>query len=171
MELAEAEMKKYGIPFERYEATRNENGVIGLLQTMKRLFCECVENGYSRVLVFEDDVFFFDESVNDTMSKAMQQVPPDFLYLFLGCNFIVQPTRVTENILKVNGAYSTHAVLYTLECIRMILPLLDQVLAYDIVLMQNIQGMGRTYCAYPMLASQRIGFCLNRASVFHNSKT
>lgn len=145
------------IPYVRYDAIENENGELGLLKTMKQLFNECYENNYSQVLVFEDDATIIVNEFNDIMQDAIKQLPTDFLCLYLGCNLLVPPVKLSKNILQIRAAYSSHSILYSKKGIDLILSLWKENQPYDNFLMTEIQPYGNCFCTYPILCSQRIG--------------
>jgi hypothetical protein len=124
-----------GIEYTRWEATKDDNGVKGLILTMKALFifiltCTEIEN----VLIFEDDCKCL-LPFNDFMNILVEQLPEDYHCLYLGCNLIARPERYSENLLKISASYCTQAIGYSRKAIEIILPLLDYVEPYDIKLM------------------------------------
>ncbi len=158
MEVISSELNVRGIEFERWEATENENGVLGLLLSMKALFNHCLSNGLDRVLILEDDCTFHVDPVAFLKAVA-SQVPKDFHCLYLGLNLISKPVRISENILRITGAYSTHSLIYTRKGMELILPILDRdPTPYDLLLFHNIHALGKSYCTYPMIATQRSGY-------------
>ncbi len=147
------EVNFHNLSVERYEAVKQDDGAKGLLKTMHKLFNEAQGN----VLVFEDDFKLLGLDAEFTMNKAMAQLPKDFDLLYLGCNLLMPPVVVSENILQVQAAYSSHAILYSKKGIDLILSLWSEEKPYDMFLMQKIQPYGKCYCVSPMLASQRKG--------------
>jgi len=155
--LIQSELKKYNIDFKLVEAIKNENGAKGLSLTMKKLFDSCIENSESDILVFEDDAVFINDNVNEIMEAAMQQLPKNYLYLSLGYNLLLPPIRESENLIKLQSSYATHAIIYSRKCIELILDKWNEEKPYDIFLMNNIQIYGASYGVYPMLCNQRTG--------------
>lgn len=155
--IAFAELDKHNIPAIRYKAIKNEkNGAVGLSQTMRILF---EENKGNHILVFEDDILILNQNVNDFdeyMEAAMWELPPDYHCLYLGCNLLLPPARVSDTLLKVRAAYSSHAVIYSKKCIDLMLTLWEEK-PFDMFLMQKIQPYGKSFCTFPMLISQRKG--------------
>lgn len=157
MDIADCFLKEQGIKYERFPAIKNENGVKGLLLTMRELFKICIERGYkSGVLILEDD-FEFLAPVENFLKEVIPQLPPNYLTFHLGLNLLTVPERVSTNILLIDQAYSTHAIVYSREAINSILPMLErnESLAYDIMLRDEIQSRKRSFCTYPMLCTQR----------------
>lgn len=157
--LMAEEMCKYEIEkYEFFEATRDDNGIRGLLLSMKRLFEDAIEKKYEHILILEDDNFFLLHPVL-FLREVLPQLPKDYLLFFLGLNLLSQPKRISQNILKVSQSYSTHAIAYSREAMKMILPLLLQepIRPYDILIRDELQPSQRTYCTMPMLSTQRPG--------------
>lgn len=157
--LMAEEMCKYEIDnYEFFEATKDENGIKGLLISMKRIFEHAISRGLDNILVLEDDNLFL---LNPKLflKAVIPQLPKTYHLFFLGLNLLAQPTRISDNILKVSQSYSTHAVTYSLAAMRMILPLLlkDPIRPYDILLRDEIQIQNESYCTLPMLSTQRPG--------------
>lgn len=153
------ELQEHDIQSARWSAIQHENGVIGLLQTMHQLFTYTVANNEQNVLVLEDDNHFL-VPFWPAMDEIWPQVPKDYHCLFLSCNLLSRPTRISPNILRIESSYSTNAIVYSLEAMKLILPLLEQnpTLAYDIILMKFLQPENRCYCTIPMLSNQRSGY-------------
>lgn len=152
--IAAKELNSHGISFDKYPAIINENGELGLIQTMKKLF---EENINCNILVFEDDIEILHNRIYDFIEMIIEQVPDDFDLLYLGCNLLVPPVKVSKNILKIRAAYSSHSVLYSKKGIDLILSLWKENQPYDNFLMTEIQPYGNCFCTYPILCSQRIG--------------
>ncbi len=150
------EFMKYNIQYEIWEATSHENGVQGLLLSMKALFEYCLMEGYKNVLILEDDCSFHVEP-HRFLSAALPQLPADYHCLYLGLNLLSPPVRFSENILKIGTAYSTHAIVYSKEAMSIMLAELNkgEIVPYDIMMMRSIQQQGKCYCTYPMIATQR----------------
>jgi len=157
LDVSRGTLEENGIEFERWEATKMENGVLGLLDTMKKLFTHVLENTDDQnILVLEDD-FKFLLPPNGFLNMLVEQLPTDYDCLFLGCNLLTVPTRFSENLLKIEQSYSTHAIGYSRAAIEKIMPLFEKPVAYDIMLRNGIQWDGKCYCTYPMLATQHAG--------------
>lgn len=152
----QSELDKYGIPFTFFEATKDENGVKGLVESMKRLFTHALEKKQSNVIMLEDDAQFLLPPV-DFLKEVLPQLPKDYQLFHLGLNLLAPPKRMSENILKVVDCYSTHAICYSAEGMKVCLERLEEVplMPYDIFIRQEIICRGATYCTFPMLATQR----------------
>lgn len=157
LEVSDCILKEQGIEYERFPAIKDDNGVKGLLLTMRELFKLCIQRDYKGgVLILEDD-FEFLAPVGNFLKEVMPQLPPTYLTFHLGLNLLTVPERVSTNILLIDQAYSTHAIVYSRDAINSILPMLEknESLAYDIMLRDEIQIHKRSFCTFPMLCTQR----------------
>jgi GR25 family glycosyltransferase involved in LPS biosynthesis len=151
------QFEKYDIPFKRVSAIKMENGAEGLRETLIQVLTEAIDQKYKNILIFEDDFDIVDESFNDIMDKATEQLPEDYRIMYLGC----QPTRGFQNfhspnLLCLQGAFATHAWGLSARAMNDILNY--QVRApIDNFIVDKIQPLGGIYCTYPMLATQRPG--------------
>ena len=159
MEVTLPHLAEHGIDYDLWEATENQNGVVGLLQSMHRLFTHCIEEGYEAVLVLEDDTVF-KVSFWDFIREIWPQVPANYHCLFLACTLMSRPQRISANILRIGSSYCTNAIVYTLESMRLILPMIERnpTQAYDITLMKELQPSGLCLATYPQMCFQRKGY-------------
>jgi hypothetical protein len=150
------ELNKYNIPFEFFDATKDDNGVRGLVESMKRLFAHALEKKQQRAIVLEDDVEFLLNPV-DFLKEIIPQIPKDFQLFHLGLNLLAPPKRISENVLKVVDCYSTHAICYSKEGMEICLQRLNEVplQPYDIFIRSELLCRGQSFCCFPMLATQR----------------
>lgn len=154
------ELNSRDIGFQFWWATSHETGAIGLLESVKSLLKYCIENGHYNVLVLEDDCRFLVKNVKGFLNAVVPQLPEDYHCFYLGLNLISQPTKYSENLLQIQGAYGTHAIMYSKTGMEVVLNELQNHgnIPYDILLMQRVQGFGKCYCTYPMLADQYPSF-------------
>ena len=159
MEVTGPHLEEQNISYKLFEATENENGVVGLVQSMHELFTRCIEAGYETVLVLEDDTVF-KVSFWDFIREIWQQVPANYHCLFLACTLTSRPQRISANILRIGTSYCTNAIVYSLEAMKLILPMIEKnpTQAYDITLMKELQGFGRCFATYPQMCFQRKGY-------------
>jgi len=138
-------LRKQGISYERLSATVGSNvtsdsrltqlcnffctdGIKGCALSHHRIWEDALRNGYSRVLVFEDDALIpddFDKKVREVMGK----LPDSYDILFLGCQYFCRnetvvekvghtlmgttPEVINDTIQKVSGSAGAHATIYT----------------------------------------------------------
>jgi len=151
------QMEEYEIPFERIEAIRDEQqGARGLRDTMVKLFNEEIPKGTEHLLVFEDDaeIVVNKETFHDTMNNVMNQLPEMYHMIFLGCQITSNGCKWhSGNLIRVVKAFSTHAVLYSLQGMKEIV---SRGLGFPIDnwYVAELQNFGHSYCTYPFLCSQ-----------------
>jgi len=144
------------IPYERIFAIKQTNGEAGLSETMLRLFRDCVNKGYRRILVFEDDIKFL-INPNEYLDACIKELPGDFDLFYLGCNLTKPVTYFSENILKITRALSTHAVAYSYDCMLQILNT-RKILPFDRMLADTVQVRNKSLCTRILVATQRPGY-------------
>ena len=155
---AAEQFEKFDIPYKRISAIEAENGAEGLRDTMLLIFNEAAQQGYKNILVFEDDVLFLEEDVNDIMNKVVQQVPDNYRMILLGAQYSNGfSSFYSPNLLPVTKAFATHAVAYSALCIKEVLAL-QLGFPIDNWLVSEIQPRGGTYGVYPLLATQKEGY-------------
>ena len=145
------------LPFEleRFSATQHSEGWRGLLDTMHRLFNEKFTG--QPMLVFEDDAMwvkpkaYFDQAVKD--------LPANYDMLLLGANIKGSVRKYKPSIYKVDGAWCTHAVLYSADFIRELTPILPTLnIPIDEYFRTKIHPRLRSYVCRPMVCYQRPSF-------------
>lgn len=154
------QMEEYQIPFDRVEAIHDkEQGARGLRDTMLKLLNEEIQKGTQHILIFEDDAVIVvnEETFHDTMNKVMEQLPINYLMCFLGCQITSNGCRwQSANLIEVVKAFSTHAVIYSLQGMREIVSR-DFDYPIDNWYVSELQNYRTSYCTYPFLCSQRPG--------------
>lgn len=152
--------EEYQIPFDRINAIHDKQaGARGLRDTMLNLFKEEIAKGTEHLLVFEDDAELVTEShiFHTTMNKVVEQVPENYHMVFLGCQITANGCKwFSENLIRVVKAFSTHAVLYSLQGMKEVASR-DFGYPIDNWYVAELQNAGHSYCTYPFLASQRDG--------------
>lgn len=153
--------KEYEIEVERYEATKHTEGYRGLILTMKALFRDCLDKGYERILVFEDDVYFTEpkEVLNQTMSDCVEWLSEnDWGTFHLGLQHVrLFDKLIAPHVLRVNCGYSTHAIAYNKHFMESFINnYIDE--PCDNWAVREYQPFGKSFCAYPLLATQRAGY-------------
>ena len=153
-------MEKFEIPFDRINALHDkEQGARGLRDTMANLFKEEIEKGTRHLLVFEDDaeIITYPHLFHPVMDKVIQQLPENYHMIFLGCQITSNGCKWhSANLIRVIKAFSTHAVIYSLQGMKEIMAR-DFGYPIDNWYVSEIQDMGHSYCTFPFLVSQRDG--------------
>lgn len=151
----------YGIGAKFWESYYHEKGYFGLVVTMKHLFEYCLDKGYEKILIFEDDAKimhppdefhrYMEASVND-----LKNVHWDLFYL--GLQHVKRFRRwVTPNLLPVECGYSTHATAYSKRAMEFVVSRhIDEPI--DNWLVREFQPQNTSYCTYPLLVTQFDGY-------------
>jgi GR25 family glycosyltransferase involved in LPS biosynthesis len=138
-------LRKQGISYERLPATLGSkvskdsrlttlcnmfctDGIKGCAISHHRAWEDALQNGYSRILVFEDDAVI-PEDFDKKVREVMYNLPDSYEIVFLGCRFFCSnktsaehighavmgtaPQPFKETIQKVNGSIGAHATIYT----------------------------------------------------------
>lgn len=148
---------KYNFFCSFWEATKNDNGRLGLIETMKRLFTSFLKTEEMQLFVLEDDFKILTDDYPEIINECIKQLPDDFDLFYAGCNLYGHCSRFSENLLKADGMYSSHAIIYSRKAIEKLLPHLDAAETYDVTLVNTIQKDGNSYCSFPLLISQQTG--------------
>jgi hypothetical protein len=145
------------LPFKlnRVSAISHQYGWMGLNLTMHQLFTEKFTG--EPMLVFEDDAQWV--RPKEHFDKAIADLPEDYDMLLLGANIKGTVTHHTENIYKVDGAWTTHAVLYSADFIRELTPILPTLeIPIDEYFRTVIHPRMKSYVCRPMVCYQRPSF-------------
>lgn len=113
--------------------------------------------GLEAIMVFEDDAVLAENFV-ERMNKCLADLPKNWDMLMLGGTHKEMPTPVTDNIWKVNKAFTTHGYIMRSTVYEIYL---DRLKAMDMPLdeMQTeIQKICNVYVTNPPMAWQEAGF-------------
>lgn len=109
---------------------------------------------HSSVLIMEDDVAFC-ENFNEQLENKMKEVPEDWDMLFFGANHIAPPLKITDNVYRVQRAYSAHCYAIRNTMYDTLLELLVQFKEPLDVIYANLQHSINAYVFNPHLVWQR----------------
>lgn len=156
--VCDAQMKEYGIEYERFPAIQDDFGVKGLVLTMRKLFRHCLDEGYQNILVLEDDFGWLAPPVA-FLNYVIPQLPKDYKLFYLGLNLLAPTKRVSENILKVEDCYSTHSVAYSKSGMETVMEFLETepIQPYDSFLRKWVLPE-KCFATFPMLCTQLPGY-------------
>ena len=146
------------VPFVRVEAHDNAvNPRKGLVTTMQAIFSSAIGLGYKRIMILEDDAtpLVSKEVFHDTMNSCVEQLPPNWDLLYLGCNASggFHKGYFTPNLLEVQLAYATHAVCYSRRAMEFISKRTINE-PVDNYIVREFQPNHVVLCTYPMLMTQ-----------------
>lgn len=112
-ESAQKELDKVGIldRTKRFSAIEDTtNGAIGCAGSHITIIKTAKLGGWKTVLILEDDVCFLDNTL-EVLDKVVKDLKRYDYWemLYLGLNPLRKMSSISPNLLKVNGAYTTHA--------------------------------------------------------------
>jgi GR25 family glycosyltransferase involved in LPS biosynthesis len=161
-ESALNEFKKVGLDsVERFSAVKHDKGVIGCRESHLNIIKKAKENKLNNVLIFEDDIKFVDESIPYISNTLEQLNTTDWSLFYLGAT--VDPnvsylTEVSDNLVKTNFAYTTHAYAINSNVFDKILNEAPYHPIIDVFYCRHIVSMGNSLIMNPMLAIQQEGY-------------
>jgi glycosyl transferase family 25 len=140
-----------GIKPERFSGISHRKRHVGCRKSHQAIIGMAKENGWERVLIFEDDVIFINDTVK-VFDEATKQLPAEWDMLYLGC-FKEVAKRYSANLIRLKTAKCGHAVVFNQSI-------------YDLVLSSKEKSMDRTnyaliiprdksFCVVPMIAEQK----------------
>lgn len=95
-----------------YEFFLTERDPDNLYERASSDFVELLKQSEGTALIFEDD-FELSDNWDEVLNKAWEYLPSDYDLLYLGANLTAKPKRITSNLVKLNGAWCVHAVVYS----------------------------------------------------------
>jgi GR25 family glycosyltransferase involved in LPS biosynthesis len=91
------------------DAIQHFNPAMGCFESHLKCIRLAKENELPYVLILEDDAIFTDNVV-DILNNAFTEVQTfEWDMFFLGANLQTRATRISDTLLKLNGAYAAHA--------------------------------------------------------------
>jgi GR25 family glycosyltransferase involved in LPS biosynthesis len=183
------EFKKHSLDVSFWDATEGRrvkkstynpflsNGEIGVYHSHLRLIRHARKNNYRNILIFEDDVKFVDD-LQEKFSCAVQDVPEDWDFIFLGCqnwfnNHDVfgadpEPEKISDVVYRMYAGYCLHAYAISQKAYALMDPLWSRMhegKPIDLLMSEEIYHKCNTYMIRPPLAWQRKGYSYIRGSV------
>ena len=151
------ELNKNFFWFNFYDGIENkEDGAKGLKDTFKKLFTECLKNGYTNVAVFEDDAMFTKEEAHKDIYEVLKDVPDDFHICKFGANLLFPVSKVTDKVNRIIMSYALHACIYSKKGMELILENIDKTdEPIDVIIAKFIEPLGHCYVSSEMLVTQR----------------
>lgn len=101
------EMKKLPVSYEFVEGIIDDTKTC--FQSQKKCIQMAKENNLPYVLVLEDDAVFTDNVIEILQNTFSEIQTLQWDMFFLGANLQKPATRVSDTLLKLNGAYAAHA--------------------------------------------------------------
>lgn len=151
----------YGIEATIWEATKHTDGRLGLVITMQGIFRWCLQEGYERVFIMEDDCEILVSAgefhiTMDNCCEDLSKIQWDCFYAGVQHPKAFTGWR-TPNLLNVTNGYSTHATGYSKKAMEFVVgnPIQEPL---DNFLARELHKQGTSFCSYPLLCSQYAGY-------------
>lgn len=142
---------------ERVSGVINSTPAHGCALSHAKIFADAIEHEYETILIFEDDVEFFPNAI-ENLSNALKQLPLYWDMFYLGANLDRFPAfQVSPNLARITGAFATHA--YAVQ--KRMFPLLFGINAdmntrfNDVAYAEAIHPIYNCFLTVPLVAGQR----------------
>ena len=136
---------------ERFEAVWDVVGHQGCIKSHLGVL-ELATKTSDRFMVLEDDIKIIGSLVH--LGHAMKQLPSDWDMLYLGATLMRPLERYSENLFKLQGGLTTHAIIYNNDH-----GVCDYIIGHmagshvDVFMMQ-VQKLFNCYITFPMIMTQ-----------------
>jgi len=161
-EQALNEFKKVGLnDVERFSAVKHDKGAIGCRESHLNIIKKSKDDKLNNVLIFEDDVLFIESNIKFISETLEQLKNTDWSLFYLGATVdpnVSHLVSVTENLLKTNFAYTTHAYGINSKIFDKILNEAIYHPIIDVFYCRYIVPLGDSLIMNPMVAIQQEGF-------------
>lgn len=153
------EFKKIGLTnVERVSAVKHEKGTIGCRESHLTIIKKAKSENLKNILIFEDDLLFIKNDLNliENTLTNLSSIKWDLFYL----GATVDPnvgklTKVCENLVKTNFAYTTHAYGVNHNIFDYILEEAPYHGVIDVFYNNKIIPRGNSFIINPMVCIQR----------------
>jgi len=155
-----AEAEKMNLDVERVSAVyhKDKRGWHGCRDSHLKVLEMGREHGIFCVL--EDDALFL-QGAADIISKAMQQLPPDWDMLYLGSSPQELQERYSDNLFRLRNAWCTHAMIWNAReggALEYVLAHREDITKIDVYYAGVIQFKFNTFTVDPIACTQSAGF-------------
>lgn len=142
------ELDKFGLKFRRIPGVYDEVPGRGFSEAMVNALMAIPNGG----IIFEDDIELDDFYIPD--------LPDNWDMLYFGANLQEKTSRVNDQLVRVYGAWTTHAILYSEKAVQKILSVYEYETCgiYDDWLKRKFLRQNNCYMITPMIAYQRESF-------------
>ena len=154
------EFPKLKLDVTRFDGIPHGIGHIGCIKSHQRV--HGLMRGQNRYMVIEDDIKVLG-TLSD-LNKSISQLPKDWDCLYLGATLTKPLKRYSENLFRLNGGLTTHAIIFNgPEIGRYIIenafkPDVDWHTQYVDVFMLDVQDKFNCFITDPMICTQASGF-------------
>jgi len=163
-ELAQEEFKSVDIldRVNRFSAIKNNDGRIGLIKSFLSIFKDVKKRGVKNVLIFEDDVKFINDPL-ENLSKAIKSTGNiDWMLFYLGANTHEKCIKFKPNLILLKNAFSAHAIAYNHKIYDKIIDKFEKTNEIknmydinDVFFCNEIQNKNISLMVNPIIATQR----------------
>lgn len=158
-EQAMSEFVKMGIAdkVQRVSGTIHENPATGCHLSHATCLADAMLNGVENILIFEDDVEFF-ENASENLMLSLSDLPLEWDMLYLGANLDRYPAyRHSEHLVKITGAYATHAYAINKTMFEKLyeINVAEDTIHNDVTYAETIHPNYQCFLTYPLVAGQR----------------
>ena len=150
-EICENFFDKNNLEVERWDAVKGSDAAYASTLSHYNLVKRAKELNLENVFIFEDDFQFTNYNI-DLIKKAFRQLPKDWDVFYLGYNPFEKLLPYSENLYKIQGAWTTHAYAINKRFYDVIID--NFVVRMDIIL-ANFQKTHNFYGINPCICIQR----------------
>lgn len=129
-----------------------EIGNLALSMTTINILKEAKELQLENIFIFEDDAMC--ERSDFDLDLYMKEVPDNWDMLYFGANHIVKPTRISDNVVKINLAYCAHAFAIHNRMYDTIINGLSKFDKHNDVFFSQLHSRSNSYAIYPNVFTQ-----------------
>ena len=160
------QFNKHNLSVERFSAIDGVNienttnlkpGELGLLRTHISIINDAKKNNYKNILILEDDVEFMG-NLNEIFDSVKNQIPNDWVMLYLGGNHVGGCLQISENIFKIFHSYAIHSFAIKSELFDLIINGLPNYKKPVDVFYAELHSLFPSYVIRPHLSWQRESF-------------
>lgn len=143
-----------------YNSPLNQ-GELGLVLTVIKIFEESLKNNYEKILIIEDDCVF--ENEMQKIDLFFKHLPSDWDMVYFGGNHnqhggYPEPIIINEYVKRVQYTYSSHMIGFNIKIYENILNLLGTYQFQVDVAYSRMQNQNNCYTFYPRIATQLVDF-------------
>ena len=145
---------------QKFCENKNDNykiGCLGCLLSHYEIIKISLKRNYKCILILEDDTVFKNNFTN--LLNYSTQLNHNFDMLYLSGSHLGNTNKISENIIKINGTYTTGSYLITNDAMNYFV---NNIKNYnkevDVFLAENIQPYFNCFCVIPHLTTQLEGF-------------
>jgi glycosyl transferase family 25 len=162
------EFKKVGISdkVQRFSAVEKTDGRVGIIKSNLEIVKLAKENNWKNVLVFEDDIKFLSNSL-ENLSKGISQINEfNWELFYLGANTHNPLEKYSENLVFAKNCYAVHSMAYSNNIYDKFIKYGESVgetiiinsFILDIWLSSVIQTNNKSLLLNPIITTQRESF-------------